>query len=402
MSCIFPAFCSDMTIMLWGNEVRFDAMERAIELYERTDGKVDIALEKGSYGDIWQKLQIMMNENSLPDIVAYDYKWMSELDDSLFVDIRGIDGIDRSSIPADILQDFSMKNGRMIGLPLGLNGIGLVYSKVFFERFGLDDPSSWDWNDIIENGRKVHEADPEAYLLFFPDSQWHYLFRTYILQESGHHIFSADGSIECTAEDLESVFSFILELIDTGTIPPFGQGTKFENWLPQWNEKWRKGEWGMTTASSSTIPDMATASPFPIATAPYPVPDNAIDSGVYAAPTMLLAISNASDSKEAAASFIDFLINDSRASRIISDSFGMPANVLNRREGNSLVYPMVEAALADAADYIYPEETSDELLEVISEYVHLVGFGIYTAEDAAQDMMKRLGAIASGQGFPAD
>ena len=378
----------------WGNEMRFDAIEQAVSLYERGNPDVRIILDEGSYSDSRQSLQIMMTEGSMPDIVAYDYKWTGEIDDRLFVDLRSLDSLNFSDIPVEIIKDFSILDGRLIGMPLGLNGLGLVYNRSFFEKFALSDQDLWDWDDIIENGRKVHEADPESYLLFFPDSQWHYIFRTYILQRSGHHILDEDGSIGCTIEDLEAAFSFILSLIDSGTIPPFGQSTRFENWLPQWNEMWRRGKWGMTTASSSTIPDIGLASPFPIGTASFPVPDDAVDSGVYAAPTMLLAISRGSQHKEEAAAFIDFLINDPEASLIISDSCGMPANSRNRvQDSSDLVYPMVIAALEDSADELYPSETGDELLEVISEYIHIIGFGILSPLEAAHDMMARIGSI---------
>lgn len=380
----------ELRFMFWGNSMRFASIAEATELYERSHEGVDIILDEKSYGDARQSLKILSREADLPDIVAYDCKWTDEIDDALFADLGWLDAIDCSGIASGILSRFSVKNGRLIGIPLGLNGLGLVYNRGFFSKFNLSDPSRWDWDDIVENGRKVHQADSDSYLMFFPDSQWHYFFRTYILQTSGNHIFEVDGSIGCTVEDLEGVFSFILELVESGTIPPFGIGARFENGLPHTNEMWRAGKWGMATASSSTIPDIVASSPFPVSTAPYPVPADAVDKGVYAAPTMLLAISESSVHQEEAASYISFLINDSEASRIISDSCGLPVNASNRDDGGELVYSVVEAALLNSPGGLYPTETSDELLEVISEYIHMVGFGIMTPRQAALEMMRRL------------
>ena len=135
----------------WGNEMRFDAIEQAVSLYERVNPDVRIILDEGSYSDSRQSLQIMMTEGSMPDIVAYDYKWTGEIDDRLFVDLRSLDSLDFSDIPVEIIKDFSILDGRLIGMPLGLNGLGLVYNRSFFEKFALSNPDLWDWDDIIEN-----------------------------------------------------------------------------------------------------------------------------------------------------------------------------------------------------------------------------------------------------------
>ena len=72
----------------------------------------------------------------------------------------------------------------------------------------------------------------------------------------------------------------------------------------------------------------------------------------------------------------------------------MPANSRNRvQDSSDLVYPMVIAALEDSAEELYPSETGDELLEVISEYIHIIGFGILSPLEAAHDMMARIGSI---------
>ena len=130
-------------------------------------------------------------------------------------------------------------------------------------------------------------------------------------------------------------------------------------------------------------------------TAPYPVSDDAIEGGVYAAPTMLLGISEASEHKEEAAAFINFLENDREAAAIISDSCGMPLNKqIAAEDEESLIYPVVISAFQNASDESNPYEMEAELQELISEYVHLVGFGMLTPEEAAAEMIIRVEDIS--------
>ncbi len=387
----FPAFPVEIRFAFWGNEKRIEAMEEVASLYEEMNSEVSIILEDYSYSEWQQALMIAQRENTLPDITSFDYKWTGWVDRTKLVDLRTLDNLDLSTMDRSMFGD----SEKLIGIPLGLNGLGLVYNPAFIERFSLTSPAFWDWDDIIRIGKFVHSSDPESYLFFVPDAQWHYIIRTYILQQSGHHILSSDGSIGCTEKDLESAFDFVLTLVDTGTIPPFGVGVLFENWLPQWNEMWRSGKWGMTTASSSTVPDIALSSPFEVQTAPYPVSDDAIEGGVYAAPTMLLGIAESSLCKDEAASFLNFLINDRAAARIISDSCGVPANTaIAAEDDSSLVYPVVRSAFRNAAEESNPYEMEDEVQELINEYVHLVGFGMYTPENAASEMLLRLKSIS--------
>ena len=381
----------------WGNEMRFQAMERAAMIYEQRNPDSDIILDEHLYGDCQQSFRIRMREGTLADISAYDYKWTSWIDEKELTDLKTLPSLDISALDSSLIEKYSMKNSKLIGIPLGMNGLGLVYNKDFIDRFSLSDPFFWNWDDIIENGKRVHKSDPTSYLLFVPDAQWHYIFRTFILQNSGKHIINEDGSVGCTADDLEEALCFILYLIETGTIPDFGIGTLYENWLPQSNEMWINGKWGMTTASSSTVPDIASGSPFPVGTAPYPVPDDAVDSGVYAAPTMLLAISNKSEHKSEAAAFISFLVNDPEAAAMLSDSCGLPVNRYNAESvsSDSLVYPMVISALKNSALSSIAYEMEDELQVVISEYIHMVGFRILSPGEAAKRMMGRIELIAA-------
>ncbi|MBO8436759.1 MAG: extracellular solute-binding protein [Spirochaetes bacterium] len=387
---------SEIRFSFWGNEMRFKAMERAVLLYEERNPDVDIILDEHSYSDCQQAFRIRTKEGTLSDISAYDYKWTSWIEDEALSDLRDFPSLDISSLDESLLEKYSMKNSKIIGIPLGMNGLGLVYNEDFIERFSLSDPSFWTWDDIIENGSKVHEEDHSSYLFFVPDSQWHYIFRTFILQMSGHHIINEDGSPGCTVEDLEAALQFVLILIETGTIPDFGIGTLYENWLPQRNEMWINGKWGMTVASSSTVPDIASLSPFPVGTAPYPVEKDAIDSGVYAAPTMLLSISENSEHKVEAADFIGYLVHDTIAAAMLSDSCGLPVDKHNAKSvsADSLVYPMVISALENSAAVTIPYEMEDELQVVISEYVHMVGFRILTPDEAAKRMMDRIELIS--------
>ena len=162
----FGLSASEIRFAFWGNETRIEAMEKAASLYEDRNKDVSIILEDYSYSEWQQNLMVAMRENTLPDITAFDYKWTGWIDSSKLTDLRKLETLDFSNMETSFIENYSGSNEKLIGIPLGLNGLGLVYSIPFLSRFSLSDPSGWDWEDIIENGERVHREDPDCYLFF--------------------------------------------------------------------------------------------------------------------------------------------------------------------------------------------------------------------------------------------
>lgn len=48
----------------------------------------------------------------------------------------------------------------------------MIYNKEFFKKNNIpEDVDYWNWDNLIEIGKKVHDADPNQYLLNeFPNS----------------------------------------------------------------------------------------------------------------------------------------------------------------------------------------------------------------------------------------
>ena len=61
-----------------------------------------------------------------------------------------------SSLADLAVKDFATSDGRQMGLPRDLNVIALFYNKKMFDAAGIPYPDdSWDWNKLIEVGKKL-------------------------------------------------------------------------------------------------------------------------------------------------------------------------------------------------------------------------------------------------------
>ena len=384
----------------WGDRLRNEATTHAINYYEVNNPGIQISAQYCPFSKFHNLLLNQAETNSLPDIVSIDFKWMNEvaaLGPSV-LDIRPyLSIIDTSDMDLDFIQEYgSRQDGFLIGIPAGMNGVGLLCNLDFLDRFGIAPSDSWDWESIIGLGEKVHTQDSSVNLLFFPKTHWLYFFRTVIKQYSGHEIVTANMTIDCTYDDVFHVFSLIHRLIESHTIPPFSQGVLYEDLLAHSDPNWLNQRYGLVPVSSSTIMEIQQASSFPLDTIRYPIPSDAVDPGLYVAPTMLYAITASSKHPMQAAQFINYLLNEPQAAMRIKNTRGVLLNTKLSKQltetglSSPLVQQMVEQALSGKSKSESSYSLGSEVSNLIWTYIHHVGFGELSAEDAANQFLKDL------------
>lgn len=105
-------------------------------------------------------------------------------------DIIDLSGFSQASLDAISVDD------EVQGLPTGLNAGAMIYNKEFFKKNNIsEDVENWDWDKLIEIGKKVHEADSNQYLL--------------------------------NEEELTEVLEYMQKLFDNNVIVPFEQSALF-------------------------------------------------------------------------------------------------------------------------------------------------------------------------------
>lgn len=389
----------------WGDRIRSEATSHAIKYYEVNHPDIQINAQFCPFSKYHNLLLNQAETNSLPDIVSIDFKWMNEvaLLGPSVLDIRTyLSEIDTSDMDWDFIQEYgSRQDGSLVGIPAGMNGVGLLCNLDFLSRFNIKPSDSWDWEAIISLGEKVHAQDSSVHLLFFPKTHWLYFFRTVIKQFSGHDIVTANMSIDCTYDDVFHVFSLIQRLIDSHTIPPFSQGVLYEDLLAHSDPNWLNQLYGLVPVSSSTIMEIQQASSFPLGTIRYPIPSNAVDPGLYVAPTMLYAITTSSKNPLEAAKFINYLLNDPQAAMRLKNTRGVLLNTklskLLTETGLSspLVQQMVEQALSGKSKNESNYSLGSEVSNLIWTYIHHVGFGELSVEEASNQFLKDLHLLFS-------
>lgn len=383
----------------WGATTRHQATLDAIELYEARHPNVTIEGEYGSFDDYYQKLLTQLAGGTAPDIITVDYKWVSDLmnQGTQFINMYDLaEYIDMSNFDMEFAKIYGGDDSYLIGLPVGVNGMGYLYNVEFLEKYGVVPSDDWTWEDVIENGKKVHSADSSKYLLYNNAEHWMYLVKSLLKQITGNPIILDDYSLGFNHEEILQVFEFVKELVDTGTVPPFNEGVLYENVYADQNPNWLNENFGIFPTSSSLIPGIENASNFDIYTMRYPIMEEAADPGILVTPSMFLTVYKNSKHADVAADFIDFMLNDPEAISILKDSRGIPCNskaseqLVSEGVIAETVSAMVSQALTGAGVAENGPSLNPEVIALIKDYVQQVGYGIISPEEAASGFTREL------------
>ncbi|MNC27146.1 putative ABC transporter substrate-binding protein YesO [compost metagenome] len=130
--------------------------------------------------------------------------------------------------------------------------------------------------------------------------------------------------------------------------------------------------------------------------ATYPIPENAKTSAVLVNPSNPLAINKKSKHPEEAAKFAGWLLTDPEAAMILRDVYSVPPVEKNAQmlaEKNLIdptVAKAVSLALANPGDPVNGISGNQELSKMAEDYLQQVGYGKFSPEAAAQELIRRM------------
>ncbi len=390
-----------MRFSWWGGDDRHKATLAALELYNKKFPNVKIDGEYGAFATFYQKLLTQLNGGTAPDVFQVDFKWVYDLltqNSGWFVNMNTLSGrIDTSGFDMKFARDWAAVGDFLIGLPMGVNAIGLIYNKGLVQKAGIEVSDDWDWDSVLAAGAKMKGYDKGKYAFFYGNKDYfNYMVKVQIKQRTGNDLVKPDYTLGFSRADILETFAYLRKLLDTGTMPPLEETVPFEKVYADQTPNWLNQVYAICAPSSSILPRIKAASKFELAVARYPVMKNAKNPGLITAPTMMIAVNAASPNKEEAVKLVDWMLNDREAILTLKDSRGLPA-VKKAREilmqenlMDPLIVKMVEASLPFSGGPEGALSQNQEVVAIIEDYIQKVGYNKLTPEQAADAFVKEL------------
>lgn len=385
-----------LRFMWWGDDVRHQATLDVIEQYEKEHPNVTIEAEYGGYDGYFEKLTTQLSGGTVADIIQYNANTVSDLMaiGDVFVNLEDYaDVLDTSDFNQEFIKNFSYYDGKMIAVPTGINGGIWLANTALFEEADVDTEGIRTWDDFIEAGKAIHQAN-ESYYLFNIDIETlgKELLGSIMAQITGEDLVNKDTmEMNFTKEDLQKAFTLIHEMYANDVIEPAADSAPYALKLNT-NPKWINHELAVVYGATSNIfegyydfQETATALSMPEF-------EDAKESGILYVPPQMLAISSKCAHPEVAADFLNYFYNDETAINTLKTCRSVPPTEKGQRicEEKGYADPVLVSAIAKAGETGTIHQnlyTPTEMVEILQDAVEKIAYGQGDVEGITNDAM---------------
>lgn len=312
-----------LSVSWWGSQARHDDTLKVISMYKEQNSHVTIEPEFSGFAGYWEKMAAQAAGNNLPDVMNQNFgDYLTQYTErGLLADLTPFieSGLIDVSHIDDAVLDLGRLDGKLVGIPLGLNGYGTIYDAEMFKNAGVPEPElGWTWADATEAARKMKQNTPYG----VHNMEIHNVAEI-VLRQHEARIFNQDGTALGYEDDsiIENLLALKLNWIKEGLAPTLDVNMQHDT--PE-NKLIVLGKLGMEFGWSSGIAGTSESAKRPLKLGP--LPSDTGEYGGFLRPGMFFSIPESSKNKEEAAKFINYFVNDLEAGKVLRADRGVPVN----------------------------------------------------------------------------
>lgn len=382
----------------WGSDTRHALNQEVIDLFTAEHPNITIVADYTSWGDYWDKLSTTVAAGDTPDVMMQEERYLREYATKGVVqDMSALTSLDLSGIEEEILSAGNFDDGQF-GVPTGINTYAFVADPEVYAAAGVElpDDTTWSWDDYIEVTTAISANSPDG-VYGAQDYGFNEPGFAIFARQKGEELYNPDGSLGFSKETLAEWWSMSLTLQDAGATPPATKSVEVENGGPEMSLV-GTGQGGNSLFWTNQLGALTSAAGHELKLLRHPGEADGERTGMYFKPSMYYSISSTTEHPEEAALFVDFMLNDVEAGKIILSDRGLPANTSVReavQESFTDVDKQSAAFLADLGPVIVdslatPPVGSGEVVNIIKRINEQVLFRQITPEQAAEQFMSEV------------
>ena len=356
LSICSVALAEDTTIriMWWGDTARHEKYNKIMDAFEAENPGIKVERLTASWNDYWSKLPTMVAGGDAPEVMGMhaqfvsDYAGRGALYDLTTLVEKGI--LDTTDIPASV-QANGIVGGKLIGIPMGLTVSTNLLNKTLCEEVGFTFPTdhivTWaELADLAKDFRaKALEKGIDAYLT---GEITGYTSFQYLVRSNGRDLYTADGKLGSTAEDVEEWLAYWKDLRDADAIPDGATTVEAASLTLEQNLFCTK-KVAMTTIPVNQLWQYAAQLPNDELIPTHPAKGNNGVTGAFIEGALWsISASVAEDKVEAAGKLLDFIANKEGAAQYMLMDQGVPCNT----KMAEYITPMLDAPNVTAINFV--------------------------------------------------
>ncbi|WP_018761801.1 ABC transporter substrate-binding protein [Arthrobacter sp. 135MFCol5.1] len=347
----------------WGNDDRAERTRKAIALFESKNPDIKVNGNFTDFAGYWQKRATEAAGGGLPDVMQWDLSYLRDYGQRNQLLDLGTVKIDTSAFEKSLLPSGQIK-GKTYGIPTSTNAFAVYYDPAKLASLGIAEPTGkWTWSEFQSFLKEV--GDKGNGTLFgstdFTGVWWQF---NIWLRQKNIQAFTSAGKLGFSKDDLKTWWNLNSKLRGTQALVPEDRVTQLKP----------KSPFGSNVSAAEVTWDnfmagyLADSGAKQLKLVPVPS-DDPNNLGLFLKPSMLMVASAKTKFKDAAARFIDFMVNDPEVGQIFKTSRGVPASK-TQRDGTTF-----DGADKLVVDY---EKSIEQYLKDAPE-PPIVGFGTLEA-----------------------
>ncbi|MBQ8202471.1 MAG: extracellular solute-binding protein [Clostridia bacterium] len=308
-------------VLWWGSQNRHDLTTKAVELFEQKYPNINVEIEFTAWDGYWSKLSTQVAGNLVPDVIQMDYQYIAQYAQSnVLADLTPYfesGAIDISNVADTVLSSGKVGEG-IYGMPIGTTARVMMYRPDVLEQANLTMPVNPTWDEFMSISKQVYEATGRTNIVPSDIDDLRFILRDY-----GLNLYSDDGKSLGFDDPKHLVYLWERQMtaVNEGWQLPVGETTALSMY-----DGFISDDWAECTHWSSELAAFQTGSGTRLELAMYPHSSDATAAATYFKPSMFWSVSNASANKDAAATFVNFFINDPDCYDIVGIDRGMPVS----------------------------------------------------------------------------
>jgi len=316
----------------WGSDTRAKLQQEVIDKFEAKYPDIKVETETSNYDDYITKLSTAAASGTLPDVMTmvdpfvYDY-----MDTGSLLDLStASEQLDLSAFPEDSFSDVLGEQGEKYAVSLGSAGHGLAINPAVFEKYGvaIPDDETWSWEDFEKAAKEISEkSDGDAVGLNLEPTEQ--IANCWVRQQGQWFGMGPGGepAVNFDAATLAGYLQFEKKLIDEGATnsPDQMQELSSAGASPE-QSLLAQDKAGISLISMNQLSQFEEAAGHELQPVLWPGETQAPARGGWVKQSQYLAISANTAHPEAAATFVDYLVNDEEAGTIMGLDRGVPVN----------------------------------------------------------------------------
>jgi pectin-derived oligosaccharide transport system substrate-binding protein len=391
----------ELNVVWWGDARRANATQPTFDLFTAANLNVWITSEYQDSTPYKDKLATRFAAGDPPDLCAMrldsvvEYAKRGSLLELTQLDLSGL---------TDSAKALGTVDGKIVGVPSGLNAIGFVVDKTLTDKYGVQIPdgNKWGWDDLAKFAKEVTTKSSKQ--VYGTNFEAFTIANFYVfVRQLGEEIFSPDGKLGVTTGTVKAWFDLIEGMRANGGFPPpgfvnsDGGSSASQSYLAQ------------KLVASQIIPTNQLES-FNVACGGnlqllrMPGETQAVRRGQSVDTPALWSVPAKAKHPEEAVRLLDFILNSVAAARATGTTRGVPAS----RKVAAAIAPSLSPDDKRSSDYIvglqaealpsqlpYPVGGS-KLVGILKSIATEVEFGRKTPAEGATQFVNDAGKALAG------